>query len=109
MINRLALVLISLSFIAQTSLALADTTTNLPDIETLHAESDFSPFLSRSVSKKLRKQAMKKLFFSGKFTLRDGLDTYDDDYTYFEPLGNTISSDMKFRQRRTAKPSIANS
>lgn len=83
------------------------TDADMPDIETLDAESDYSPFLSEGVSKELRNLALKKLFFSGKFAIRDGLDDYDDDFTYFEPLGDTVTSDMKFHQRRKEKARLA--
>ena len=59
-------------------------------IESLNSDSDYSPFLSEGVSKQLRNMALKKLFFSGKFAFRDGLDDYDDDFTSFEPLGLSL-------------------
>lgn len=80
---------------------------DMPDIETLNADSDFSPFFSKGVSKELRNLALKKLFFSGKFSARDGLDDYDDDFTKFEPLGDTVTSDMKFHARRKEKARLA--
>lgn len=80
---------------------------DMPDIETLNADSDFSPFFSKSVSKDLRNLALKKLFFSGKFSARDGLDDYDDDFTKFEPLGDTVTCDMKFHARRKEKARLA--
>ena len=83
------------------------TDADMPDIETLHADSDFSPFFSEGVSKELRNLALKKLFFSGKFSARDGLDDYDDDFTRFEPLGDTVTSDMKYHARRKEKARLA--
>ena len=80
---------------------------DMPPIESLNGESDYSPFLSEGVSKELRNLALKKLFFSGKFGIRDGLDDYDDDFTKFEPLGNTVTSDMKFHQRRKERERLA--
>jgi len=76
-------------------------------IETLDADSDYTPFMSEGVSSELRKAALKKLFFSGKFAARDGLDDYDDDFTYFEPLGDTVTSDMKYHARRKEKNRLA--
>jgi len=76
-------------------------------LETLGADSDYSPFMSEGVSSELRKAALKKLFFSGKFAARDGLDDYDDDFTYFEPLGDTVTSDMKYHARRKEKARLA--
>lgn len=83
------------------------TDADMPDIDTLNSDSDFSPFFSEGVSKELRNLALKKLFFSGKFAARDGLDDYDDDFTYFEPLGDTVTSDMKFHARRKEKARLA--
>ncbi len=83
------------------------TDADMPDVETLNADSDFSPFFSDGVSKELRNAALKKLFFSGKFSTRDGLDDYDDDFTKFEPLGDTVTSDMKFHARRKEKARLA--
>ncbi len=80
---------------------------DMPDIETLNADSDFSPFFSKGVSKDLRNLALKKLFYSGKFSVRDGLDDYDDDFTKFEPLGDTVTCDMKFHARRKEKARLA--
>jgi len=83
------------------------TDADMPDIETLNADSDYSPFFSDGVSKELRNLALKKLFFSGKFAARDGLDDYDDDFTKFEPLGDTVTSDMKYHARRKEKARLA--
>lgn len=76
-------------------------------LDTLDADSDYTPFMSEGVSSELRKAALKKLFFSGKFAARDGLDDYDDDFTNFEPLGDTVTSDMKFHARRKEKARLA--
>ncbi|OED37483.1 hypothetical protein AB833_23325 [Chromatiales bacterium (ex Bugula neritina AB1)] len=83
------------------------TDADMPPLESLNADSDYSPFFSEGVSKQLRNLALKKLFFSGKFASRDGLDDYDDDFTRFEPLGDTITSDMKFHERRKEKARLA--
>lgn len=83
------------------------TDSDMPDLESLNKDSDYSPFLSEGVSKNLRNMALKKLFFSGKFAVRDGLDDYDDDFTRFEPLGDTVTADMKFHQRRKERERLA--
>jgi hypothetical protein len=72
------------------------TDADMPEIESLDEEADFSNFMSKGVSEALRKRALKKLFHGASYNLRDGLDEYDDDYTFFEKLDpNTITSDMK--------------
>ncbi len=73
------------------------TDADMPDIETLTEESDFSPFMSPGVSDELRNLALRKLFRASVFNVRDGLDEYDDDFTTFEKLGDIVTSDMKHR------------
>jgi len=54
---------------------------NLPDINTLKEESDFSVFMSDGVPDKLRRLALRKLWASNPFFgLRDGLNDYDEDF-----------------------------
>ncbi len=73
------------------------TDADMPDIETLDADSDFSGFMSEGVSDELRNLALRKLFRAPVFNIRDGLDEYDEDYTSFEKLGDIVTSDMKHR------------
>ena len=73
------------------------TDADMPDIESLDVNSDFSPFMSPGVSDKLRNLALRKLFRSSVFNIRDGLDEYDDDFTSFEKLGDVVTCDMKHR------------
>ncbi|WP_207061406.1 DUF3306 domain-containing protein [Motiliproteus sp. SC1-56] len=68
---------------------------DMPDLEALDQDSDFSGFLSQGVSEGLRRKALKKLFHLPEFNLRDGLNEYDDDFTQFEPLGDTVTYQMK--------------
>ena len=69
---------------------------DMPDIETLDEESDFSGFMSTGVSETLRKMALQKLFQGKNYNIRDGLDEYDGDYTNFEKLDSSvITCDMK--------------
>ena len=71
------------------------TDADMPDIESLDENSDFSGFMSAGVSDKLRNLALRKLFKAPVFNIRDGLDEYDEDYTYFEKLGDIVTCDMK--------------
>ncbi len=73
------------------------TDADMPDIESLTEESDFSCFMSSGVSDELRNLALRKLFRAPVFNIRDGLDEYDDDFTTFEKLGDIVTSDMKHR------------
>ncbi len=72
------------------------TDADMPDIASLTADSDFKPFMSKGVSHALRRKALRKLFASPFFQIRDGLDDYDDDFTSFAPLGDTVTADMKY-------------
>ncbi len=79
------------------------TDADMPDVGSLTEESDFSGFMSRGVSDELRNLALRKLFGAPSFNVRDGLDEYDDDYTKFEPLGDTITCDMKHQMEMEAR------
>lgn len=76
------------------------TDADMPPIESLDENSDYSQFLSPKVNQKLRRVALRKLFHAAGFNIRDGLDDYDDDFTLFEPLGNTITADMRYHMER---------
>ncbi len=71
------------------------TDADMPDIESLNENSDFSGFMSTGVSDELRNLALRKLFKAPVFNIRDGLDEYDEDYTSFEKLGDIVTCDMK--------------
>lgn len=58
----------------------------LEQVQSLTADSDFTPFVARGVDEAVRRAAMKKLFADPHFNVLDGLDTYIDDYNKFEPL-----------------------
>lgn len=70
---------------------------DMPPIESLNEDSDYTGFMSPKVSEELRKIALRKLFSGAGFNVRDGLDDYDEDFSLstFEPLGDIITSDMK--------------
>jgi hypothetical protein len=72
------------------------TDADMPPVESLTAESDFSQFLAEGVSDALRQVALRKLFHLPAFNVVDGLNDYDDDYTKFEKLGEVVT----YHQRR---------
>jgi hypothetical protein len=84
------------------------TDADMPDIDALGEDSDFTGFMSPGVSDELRNLALRKLFHAPVFNIRDGLDEYDEDYTSFEKLGDIVTCDMKHqievqeRKRREA-------
>ncbi len=71
------------------------TDADMPPIESLGEDSDYTGFMSSGVSDQLRNLALRKLFGIPVFNIRDGLDDYDGDYTYFAKLGDIITCDMK--------------
>jgi hypothetical protein len=75
----------------------------LPDIDQLGEDSDYSAFLTPGVDAELRKRALRKLFHSPKFNVFDGLDTYRDDFTSFPALGSVVTTDMKHQLERAAR------
>ncbi|ASJ75117.1 DUF3306 domain-containing protein [Granulosicoccus antarcticus] len=76
------------------------TDADMPAVETLTSGSDLSGFFSKGVSSALRKAALRHVFRQPSYNVRDGLDDYDGDYTSFEPLGDTVTADMKFHAAR---------
>jgi hypothetical protein len=71
------------------------TDADMPPVESLDSESDFSPFMSPGVSEQLRTRALRKLFHLPAFNITDGLNDYDEDFTRFAGLGDTVTHEMK--------------
>ena len=78
----------------------ADDAPELPPLESLDENSDYSAFLGKGVPPDLKREALQKLFHSPKFNVRDGLDDYDWDFTNPEPLGDIVTAEMRYRVRR---------
>lgn len=68
---------------------------DMPALESLTEESDYTGFLSPKVSEVLRKQALRKLFHMPSLNIVDGLDDYAEDFTNFAPLGDLVTEEMK--------------
>lgn len=83
------------------------TDADMPAIESLTADSNVSAFFNKGVSTALRKAALRYVFQLPKFNVRDGLNDYDGDYTVFEPLGDIVTSDMKFHIARKERDRLA--
>ena len=79
------------------------TDADMPALESLDESSDYSVFMSENVSEDLRKLALRQMFRLPKFGVLDGLNDYDEDYTTFEPLGDIVTSDMRFQMEREAE------
>ena len=84
------------------------TDSDMPAVESLDNDSDYSGFMSPKVSDELRNLALRKLFLGGMFNARDGLDDYDDDFTSFEKLGDVATADMR-HQMEMAKVALESS
>lgn len=69
----------------------------LPPLESLDENSDYSAFLNKDVAPDLRQKALRQLFQSPKFNVRDGLDDYDLDFSKPEPLGDIVTAEMRYR------------
>ena len=76
---------------------------DMPPIDSLDENSDYSGFLSPGVTEGLRRRALRKLFMSAVFNVRDGLDDYDEDFTNFEALGDIVTSDMRHQAEAEAE------
>ena len=76
---------------------------DMPPLDSLDENSDYSGFLSPGVSEALRRRALRKLFSSAVFNIPDGLDDYDDDFTSFAALGDIVTSDMKHQAEMEAE------
>jgi len=48
----------------------------------------------------VQRKALRKLFQSPKFNVRDGLDDYDLDFSSPEPLGDIVTAEMRHRLRQ---------
>lgn len=68
---------------------------DMPPVESLTGDSDFSGFMSPRVSAALRKQALRKLFRSSKFNVISELDDYTEDFRNYPALGDLVTADMK--------------
>lgn len=78
----------------------AETPRELPSLDSLDENSDYSMFMASDVDPDARRDALRKLFRSPKFNVRDGLDDYDDDFSSPEPLGDIITAEMRRRMKR---------
>jgi len=64
---------------------------DLPSVESLTFESDFSAFMRPGVAADVRQAALRKLLRDPRFNAMDGLDVYIDDYSKPSPLDPAIA------------------
>ncbi|MBC7548343.1 MAG: DUF3306 domain-containing protein [Polaromonas sp.] len=67
---------------------------SLDDVKLLTKDSDFKPFMAKTVGPDVRNAAMKKLFEDPHFNVMDGLDIYIDDYSISEPIPESMLRQM---------------
>ena len=67
---------------------------SLDDVKLLTKDSDFKPFMGKTVGPDVRNAAMKKLFEDPHFNVMDGLDIYIDDYSISEPIPESMLRQM---------------
>ncbi len=79
------------------------TDADMPPLESLTVDSDYSGFLSSKVSESLRRAALRKLFHSSELNVIDGLDDYAEDFTNFAALGDLVTAEMRHRIEVEAK------
>jgi len=80
----------------------------LPAVESLTFDSDFTPFLRAEVDPDLRRAALKRLLRDPRFNVMDGLDVYIDDYTKADPIPPDMLSELierfNFRDPEASAP-----
>lgn len=78
------------------------TDANMPPIESLTEDSDYSVFMSPGVSEELRGAALRRLFRSPRFNERCPLDSEYYDCHGFTPLGSIVTHEMREELEREA-------
>ncbi len=78
------------------------TDADMPPIESLDKDSDYTPFLSPGVSDALRTRALRRLFHSGLFNERCPLESEYYDCHGYQPLGSVITHEMREEMERAA-------
>lgn len=74
----------------------------LPDPDTLGPGSDFKAFLMPGVSTALRRRALRRMYATGNYHIRDGLDDYDHDYSQMKPLAEGAGERIRQWTKRVA-------
>ena len=67
---------------------------DLPPVESLTIDSDFTAYLQPKVDEALKRRALRQLFRDPHFNVMDGLDVYIDDYTKPDPIPPEIVREM---------------
>jgi hypothetical protein len=77
---------------------------DLPPVDSLDKDSDYTPFLNAGVPGKLARAALRKLWSSDPaFNIRDGLDDYDEDFTIIEAMKGALEDKLGDGKDKVAK------
>lgn len=71
----------------------------LPPIDSLTPDSDFSVFMHEQVDEKLRRAALHKLFSDPALNVVDGLDDYAEDFNQLETLAAGAAAGLEHAKR----------
>lgn len=71
------------------------TDADMPDLESLDADSDVSMFFAKGVSQALRQKALRQLFHQPVYNTISELDEYIEDYTQLQPLSSETAKRMQ--------------
>ena len=71
----------------------------LPPVDKLTPDSDFSPFMHPKVEDALRRVALKKLFSDPHFNVPDPFEAYSGDWTGGEPISQEMLATLNQAQR----------
>jgi hypothetical protein len=84
----------SAPLVAATNAPAAPAAVELPPVESLTFDSDFTAFLRPEVDDVVKRAALKQLFRDPRFNVMDGLDIYIDDYTKADPIPSDVLADL---------------
>lgn len=76
----------------------------LPPLDRLTPDSDFSAFMDPRVDERLRRLALKKLFSDPRLNIVDGLDDFAEDYTLLEDLPQELVGKLEHARRTMRRP-----
>jgi hypothetical protein len=79
----------------------------LPPLDSLTFESDFTNFMHAKVEESVKRAALKKLFADPRFNVMDGLDTYIDDYSIENPIPDEMMARLDHARQTLFGPAKA--
>ena len=76
----------------------------LPSIDSLNFDSDFTGFMKAKVDESLKRAALKKLFADPRFNYMDGLDVWTGDYTGEDPIPEDMLAQLEHAKQTLFGP-----